>query len=156
MEYTFLKKLKSCEACYGMMAFEFMTPGLPAIVQQCGADFLILDTEHSGCGIETIKQQVASARGLDLYPIARVTGSHYHLIGPVLDAGAKGIMVPAVSSAAEAEKIAQFCRYRPQGTRGLGLNLAHDHYASGDPLETLKKANQENTCLLYTSDAADE
>ena len=148
MEHTFLKKLKSGEACYGMMAFEFMTPGLPAIVQQCGADFLILDTEHSGCGIETIKQQAASARGLDLYPIARVTGSHYHLIAPVLDAGAKGIMVPAVSSAAEAEKIAQFCRYRPQGTRGLGLNLAHDHYAAGVPLETLKKANEENTVII--------
>ena len=43
MEYTFLKKLQSGEACYGMMAFEFMTPGLPAIVQQCGADFDSLD-----------------------------------------------------------------------------------------------------------------
>ena len=103
MEYNFLTKLRSNQTCYGMMAFEFMTPGLSSIVHECGADFLILDTEHSGCGIETIKQQVASARGLDLYPIARVTGSHYHLIAPVLDSGAKGIMVPAVSSVKEAE-----------------------------------------------------
>lgn len=120
MEYTFLKKLKSGEACYGMMAFEFMTPGLPTIVQQCGADFLILDTEHSGCGIETIKQQVASARGLDLYPIARVTGSHYHLIAPVLDAGAKGIMVPAVSSASEAEKNCAILPLPSSGNPGFG------------------------------------
>ena len=148
MEYTFLTKLRSNQTCYGMMAFEFMTPGLPSIVHECGADFLILDTEHSGCGIETIKQQVASARGLDLYPIARVTGSHYHLIAPVLDAGAKGIMVPAVSSAKEAEKIVQFCRYRPEGTRGLGLNLAHDHYSANAPLDTMKKANRENIVII--------
>jgi 2-keto-3-deoxy-L-rhamnonate aldolase RhmA len=147
-DYSFLTKLQSGEACYGMMAFEFMTPGLPSIVKECGADFLILDTEHSGCGIETIKQQVASARGLDLYPIARVTGSHYHLIAPMLDAGAKGIMVPSVSSAKKAEKIAQFCRYRPEGTRGLGLNLAHDHYTAGEPLEKLKKANSENIVII--------
>ena len=147
-DYTLLKKLQSGEACYGMMAFEFMTPGLPSIVKECGADFLILDTEHSGCGIETIKQQVASSRGLDLYPIVRVRGSHYHLIAPVLDAGAKGIMIPAVSSVKEAEKIVQFCHYRPEGTRGLGLNLAHDHYSASDPLETLKKANRENIVII--------
>ena len=33
-DYTFLKKLQSGEACYGMMAFEFMTPGLPSIVKE--------------------------------------------------------------------------------------------------------------------------
>ena len=147
-DYTFLKKLKSGEAAYGLMAFEFMTPGLPSIVKACGADFLIFDTEHSGCSIETVKQQVASARGLDLYPISRVAGSRYHLIAPMLDAGTKGIMVPAVSSVEEASKIAEWCRYRPLGKRGLGLNLAHDDYVPGDPLETLKKANRENTVII--------
>ena len=48
------------------MAFEFMTSGLPSIVKACGTDFLIFDTEHSGCSMETVKDQVASARGLDL------------------------------------------------------------------------------------------
>ena len=80
MGYTFLKKLKSEEACYGMIAFKFMTPGFLSIIQQGGADFMILYTGKTGCGIETIKQQLAFVQGVDLYPIARVTGSHYHLI----------------------------------------------------------------------------
>ena len=146
-DFTFLKKLKNGEATYGLMAFEFMTPGFPAIVAACGAEFLIVDTEHSGCGIEAVKQQAASARGLDLFPIARVSGSHYHLIATMLDAGARGIMVPAVSSPQQAEEIAAWCRYRPEGRRGLGFNVAHDGYTAGDPLEKMKRANAENVVI---------
>ena len=84
---------------YGTMAFEFFTPGLMAALQAAGADFVLLDTEHSGVGIETIKAQVAASRGLDIVPMVRVPGCHYHLIAPVLDAGAMGIMVPMVETA---------------------------------------------------------
>ena len=86
---------------YGTMAFEFFTPGLMAILAEAGADFVLLDTEHSGVGIETIKMQIAASRGLGIVPMVRVPGSHYHLIAPVLDAGAMGIMVPMVETAAQ-------------------------------------------------------
>ena len=39
---------------YGTMAFEFFSPGLMAILAEAGADFVLLDTEHSGVGIETL------------------------------------------------------------------------------------------------------
>ena len=70
-EYTFLKKLRSGERSYGIMTFEFFTPGTPQILAVSGAEFFIMDTEHSGAGIETVKQQMAAARGLDRYPIVR-------------------------------------------------------------------------------------
>ena len=54
---------------------------------EAGADFVLLDTEHSGVGIETIKMQIAASRGLGIVPMVRVPGCHYHLIAPVLDAG---------------------------------------------------------------------
>ncbi len=106
---------------YGTMAFEFFTPGLMAALQAAGADFVLLDTEHSGVGIETIKAQVAASRGLDIVPMARVPGCHYHLIAPVLDAGAMGIMVPMVETAEQARQIASWCRYPPDGRARLGL-----------------------------------
>ena len=68
---------------YGTMAFEFFSPGLMAILAEAEADFVLLDTEHSGVGIETIKAQL---RGLRIVPMVRVRGCHYHLIAPVLDA----------------------------------------------------------------------
>jgi 2-keto-3-deoxy-L-rhamnonate aldolase RhmA len=39
-------------------------------------------------------------------PMVRVPGCHYHLIAPVLDAGAMGIMVPMVETVAQAKQIA--------------------------------------------------
>ena len=72
LNYTFLRNLELKKLVTGIMIFEFFNPGLPKILKECGADFVIYDTEHSGVGIETIKTMVAVGRGLDLYPIVRV------------------------------------------------------------------------------------
>jgi 2-keto-3-deoxy-L-rhamnonate aldolase RhmA len=126
---------------YGLMAFEFFTPGLMAVLAAAGAEFVVLDMEHSGIGIETIRQQVAAARGLDIVPIVRVPGCHYHLIAPVLDAGAMGIMVPMVETAEQAAQIAAWCRYRPQGVRGLAFGIGHDDFTGGDVVGKMAEAN---------------
>src|SRR5260221_6762871 len=107
------EKLGRGETALGIMAFEFFSPGLPQVLAAAGAEFCIFDMEHSGVGIETIKQQVAASRGVGLVPMVRVPGSHYHLIAPVLDAGAMGIIVPMVETRAQADMIAGWCRYLP-------------------------------------------
>ena len=136
------ERLERGETVFGVMAFEFFTPGLPQILAAAGAEFCIFDTEHSGVGIETIKMQIAASRGSGLVPMVRVPGCHYHLIAPVLDAGAMGIMVPMVETRAQAEAIAAWCRYRPEGVRGLAFNIAHDAYSAGDIVEKMRLANE--------------
>lgn len=126
---------------FGTMAFEFFTPGLAAILASAGADYVILDQEHSGAGIDTIKAQCALARGANIVPIVRVPAASKELICPVLDAGALGIMVPMVESAEEARAIVQWCRYRPLGKRGLALGLANDSYRVGPPRAAMDAAN---------------
>jgi len=135
-------KLRKGGTAFGQMAFEFFTPGLSRIMVNAGCDFVILDTEHSGVGIETIKSQVAYARGTGLAPLVRVTGTHYHLIAPMLDAGVHGIMVPMVETAEQARKIASWCRYRPEGVRGLAFGMPHDDYAGGPHVPKMKAANE--------------
>jgi 2-keto-3-deoxy-L-rhamnonate aldolase RhmA len=126
---------------YGLMAFEFFTPGLMAVLTAAGADFVVLDMEHSGIGIDTIRAQIAASRGLGIVPIVRVPGCHYHLIAPVLDAGAMGIMVPMVETEAQARQIAAWCRYRPEGVRGLAFGMAHDDFTEGDVTRKMAEAN---------------
>jgi 2-keto-3-deoxy-L-rhamnonate aldolase RhmA len=133
--------LRSGGTAYGTMAFEFLTPGLPAVLARAGAEFVIFDTEHSGVGIETIKAQVAASHGAGIVPMVRVPGCHYHLIAPVLDAGAMGIMVPMMESKEQAENLAAWCRYRPEGVRGLAFNMAHDEYTGGDVVQKMAEAN---------------
>jgi 2-dehydro-3-deoxyglucarate aldolase/4-hydroxy-2-oxoheptanedioate aldolase len=70
-----------------------------------------------------------------------VPGCHYHLIAPVLDAGAMGIMVPMVETAEQAAQIAAWCRYRPAGVRGLAFGMAHDDFTEGDAIRKMAEEN---------------
>jgi 2-keto-3-deoxy-L-rhamnonate aldolase RhmA len=146
-------RLQAGGTAYGTMAFEFFSPALMAILAEAGADFVLLDTEHRGAGIETIKMQIAASRGLGIVPMVRVPGCHYHLIAPVLDAGAMGIMVPMVESPAQAQQIASWCRYRPEGVRGVAFGMPHDDYGSGDVVQKLKEANERTLVIALIETA---
>jgi 2-keto-3-deoxy-L-rhamnonate aldolase RhmA len=146
-------KLKRGGTVLGQMAFEFFTPGLCQIMANAGAEFVILDTEHSGVGIETIKSQVAYARGTGIAPMVRVTGTHYHLIAPMLDAGVMGVMAPMVETAEQAANIAKWCRYRPEGVRGLAFGMPHDDYKGGDVVAAMKAANARTLVIALIETA---
>lgn len=126
---------------FGTMAFEFFTPGLVAVLAAAGADFVILDMEHSGAGTDIVRQQIACARGTGVVPMVRVPGLAYEAIAPVLDAGALGIMVPRIETPEEARELVACCRYRPQGRRGLAFSVAHDAYRGGDPVTLMRAAD---------------
>src|SRR4051812_13931840 len=145
--------LRAGGTAYGTMAFEFFSPGLMTILAEAGADFALLDTEHSGVGIETVKTQVAASRGLDIVPMVRVPGCHYHLIAPMLDAGAMGIMVPMVETEGQARQIASWCRYPPAGVRGSAFGMAHDDYAGGDVVEKMRIANERTLVIALVETA---
>jgi 2-keto-3-deoxy-L-rhamnonate aldolase RhmA len=146
-------KLRAGKPAFGTMAFEFFSPGLAQILADAGAEFVILDTEHSGVGIETVKQQVAYARGTGLSVFVRVPGLHYHLIAPVLDAGAMGIMVPMLETAEQAKKLAAWCRYRPEGVRGLAFAMPHDDYTGGDIVTKMRRANARTLTIALVETA---
>ena len=137
------QKLLAGGTAFGTMAFEFFTPGLARILASAGAEYVILDQEHSGAGIDTIKTQCALARGAGIVPIVRVPACEKDLICPVLDAGALGIMVPMVETQAQAEALVQWCRYRPLGRRGLAFGLAHDDWTPDpSPRAAMDAANE--------------
>jgi 2-keto-3-deoxy-L-rhamnonate aldolase RhmA len=117
---------------YGAMVFEMFTPGLPQILRNAGADYVLYDMEHTGLGFETLKTQFALCRGLDLVPMVRVPRGEYHFIARALDIGAMGVMVPMVGSAEEAAHVVSCTRYPPQGRRGAAFGFAHDDYQGGD------------------------
>jgi 2-keto-3-deoxy-L-rhamnonate aldolase RhmA len=136
------EKLRAGGVPMGVMAFDFFTPGLAPTLAQAGAEFLLLDMEHSGAGIDTIKMQCALARGAGIVPMVRVPACLHHLIAPVLDAGAMGIMAPLVETREQAELLVNACRYRPLGRRGLAFGMAHDGYAAGPARAKMDSANE--------------
>ena len=125
------------------MVFEFFVPGIAQLAVTAGADFLIYDMEHSGAGIDTIKQQMAHCRGLPIVPIVRVPSSDYHFIARILDCGAKGIMVPMVETAEQAASIVSSAMYPPRGRRGAAFGVAHDDYLGGPVAGKIASANAD-------------
>ncbi len=145
-------RLAAGERCHGTMIFELFTPGIAAILDVLGYDFVIMDTEHSGVGIDTMKQQIAYARGLDIEVYVRVPDGHYSTVAPMMDAGAQGIMVPMVETPEQAKALVDAVRYRPEGKRGLAFGISHDGYGRGTPNDTMAQANADNVviCLIET------
>jgi 2-keto-3-deoxy-L-rhamnonate aldolase RhmA len=133
--------LQRGDTSWGVMAFEFFTPGLCSVLAAAGAQFVFLDMEHSGAGIDTIKAQCAFARAAGITPLVRVPYCERHLVTATLDAGAAGIMVPMVETEQQAAALASWCRYRPEGTRGLAFGVAHDAYRARPALEAMQAAN---------------
>jgi 2-keto-3-deoxy-L-rhamnonate aldolase RhmA len=141
------KKILAGEHAFGVMAFEFFTPGLPATLAAAGAEFVIFDMEHSGAGIDVMKVQFAAARGAGIVPLVRVPGIAYHLIAPLLDAGAFGIVAPMLETVEQAQVLADACRYRPLGKRGLAFRVAHDDYGTTDVPAAMAAANERTQVI---------
>lgn len=148
------EKLLRGEAVFGAFGWEFMVPGLPQMVKASGAEFLLLDMEHAGTTYETIKDQAALCRGLDLVPMARVPANQYHYISRALDLGIMGIMAPMVGSAEEARYIVSCTRYPPEGRRGAAFGFVADDYIGGSVADKIRIANQRTLvmCLIETAE----
>ncbi len=147
-------KLLAGHPVFGAFGWEFLVPGLPQIVKSCGAEFLLIDMEHAGTSYETLKEQAALCRGLDLVPMARVPANQYHYISRALDLGVMGIMAPMVGSAEEARHIVSCTRYPPAGRRGAAFGFASDDYIGGSVADKIKIANERTLvmCLIETAE----
>jgi 2-dehydro-3-deoxyglucarate aldolase/4-hydroxy-2-oxoheptanedioate aldolase len=142
---TLRERLADGGTALGTMVFEFNTLGLPRIVANAGADFVMLDLEHTGWGIEGIRPVLAAAAAQDVEPLVRVQGSARQLISPALDVGARGVMVPMIGDAIEAERVVQSARFAPHGSRGFGLLYA-DQLAEG--VGEAMRAAEEGTLVI--------
>jgi 4-hydroxy-2-oxoheptanedioate aldolase len=94
------------------------SPESAEIAAACGFDFLILDMEHGSFGIDSLVHLIRGVQVGGATPVVRLPDHAETNIHKVLDAGATGILMPGVSTAEQAEKIAHAARYAPAGTRG--------------------------------------
>ncbi|MGH9446716.1 MAG: HpcH/HpaI aldolase family protein [Terriglobia bacterium] len=138
--------LERGEILIGTWVFEFNTPGIARLLASTGVDFVVYDMEHSGFGLDSIRQLIAQTRPLHLAALVRPPANEYHLMAPLLDTGASGVIVPKVESAAEAAKVVGACRYFPDGHRGAAFSIAHDDFLPGGVPDKMRMANEAMIC----------
>jgi 4-hydroxy-2-oxoheptanedioate aldolase len=92
------------------------------IVAQAGYDWIGIDAQHgiSGATLPTLVLAAGSTPVL-----VRVASDDPARIGRALDAGAAGVIVPLVESAAQARAAVAACRHPPAGTRSWGTTRSN-------------------------------
>lgn len=131
----------------GACIMEFESPGIGHIYRAAGADFVFVDCEHSGIGIEGLKRILRYLEAAGMPHFVRRAGKTYPDIATALDAGAEGLLLPMAGSAEEVRELAGYMKYPPDGVRGVALGVAHDRYAAGRPEEALAAANARTVCI---------
>jgi 2-keto-3-deoxy-L-rhamnonate aldolase RhmA len=148
------RTLRGGGVALGTMVMEFSTSGVARLAAQAGCDFVLFDMEHTGWGTDTIRMLLATARAADIVPMVRVPATQYHFLARVLDLGAMGVMVPMVESEEQARQIVHFSKYPPHGRRGTAFGVAHDDYADGDIVATMRTSNEEQLLIAQIETVA--
>lgn len=141
-------KLKRGESVYGMFVTEFDSPAIPVILADAGLDFFILDMEHGAYSLKSALAILQTARLANITPLVRVPDGMYHVIAPVLDAGAQGIIVPRVETREVAERSIAAMRYPPLGVRGVYGGKANNDYQLVKLMEYTRHANENILAII--------
>lgn len=145
------------EPKFGHFIVEFATPGIGHILKSAGCEFVIFDMEHSGFGMETVKNAIRFFEAASLPAIVRVPSKEYHHIARACDAGAEGLMLPMVGTPDEVRRIIASIKYHPLGSRGVALQIAHDNYRPGTVADKFGRANERTTfvCQIETAEGVE-
>lgn len=94
------------------------------IMAQAGFDWVCVDEEHSSANPETIQAAFIAIERNDAEPFIRVSLCEEVAIKKALDAGAKGVLVPMITSYQSALDAVRFTKYAPVGNRSFALPRA--------------------------------
>ncbi len=111
-----------------------------------GFDWFVVDGEHAPVNPETLAALLAIVGPTDAVPLVRVGNVDPFLIKQALDCGAHGVVVPLVSTEAQARAAVSFAKYPPEGVRGAAAAAASRY---GTELSAyLKGANAATTVAV--------
>jgi 4-hydroxy-2-oxoheptanedioate aldolase len=121
-------------------------PGLTSAeaLATIGWDWLTLDVEHAPFNLETQQALYLAIASQGCVPLARIAANDTTIIKQTLDAGAMGVVVPMVCSAAEAKHAVEACRYPLEGVRSAGGGRWRFAYGA----DWQQRANDETLCIV--------
>ena len=135
-------RIKRGETVFGTFV-KLPSPQVVEILGLAGLDFAIFDTEHGPLSFESVERLIQAAEVANISPIVRVYENDSALIGRALDLGAKGVLVPHISTAEAAARLVEASRFHPEGSRGICRYVRAARFSSMDRNEYFTTANDE-------------
>jgi len=150
MIFNLRKRLQQGDLLLGTI-LSLDSPDVAEILAGIGFDWIFIDAEHSTLDPHHLKA-LFQAIGESVPSVVRLPALNEIAVKKTLDAGAAGLLVPQVNSAAQVEQLVKWGRYYPEGSRGLGFGRAQGYGLKvGDYLEN---AN-ENILLSVQTESAE-
>ena len=117
----FARRLESAPRC--LVGTWVKIPALEPveILADAGFDFVVIDQEHAPLTFEFAYQATVVAQGAGMSVLVRVPDRSGGYLQRLLDVGVDGILVPRVTSVAEASGAVRQMLFSPGGERGIGI-----------------------------------
>lgn len=101
-----------------------------------------IDQEHSAADTKQLTAACIAARANNLASFVRMPPTGYYQVTQCLEAGAGGVMCAQIHSADHAAEFASWCRFYPDGKRGLNLGGRDADYYGMSPAEFTRQSNE--------------
>jgi 2-keto-3-deoxy-L-rhamnonate aldolase RhmA len=134
-------------------ALTFYAPRLVEMLARSGVDQIFLDAEHGPLSERECEDMVRAADLYDVPVSIRVPVNEPHVILRYLDIGTSSIMVPHVTTRADAERAVRAVKYPPEGERGFAPGRSAELFGLG-PADYMRRANEETVVLALFEDVA--
>lgn len=142
---TLRRTLASSTPAYGIWQ---MLPGsnISRIIASTSPSWILIDQEHGNISDSAMHESVAAVAATGVSPIVRIPDNQGWMVKRALDAGAHGILVPLLYSAADAEKLVKSAKFPPWGQRGFGSPFPMERFSKD--LTSSQYLQQANDALL--------
>jgi len=90
------------------------------VLGHCGYDAVTVDLQHGMFGVEAAIACLQAVSSTPAVPLVRCRSNDAEDIGHLLDAGAYGVVCPAINGVDDATRFVGACRYPPRGRRSYG------------------------------------
>ena len=145
---SFRETIAADRALLGTFLVEFSGPAVAQVFSAAGFDFVMIDAEHGNFDPRQIESTIEACLATDLCPFVRTPHEGRELITRSLDAGAAGVVIPAIRDMDQVRRAVEATKYRPLGRRGVHLYRGHTRHQMVDPVEFTAQANRSTLNII--------
>jgi 4-hydroxy-2-oxoheptanedioate aldolase len=131
----------TAKACY-------QDPELVELMASGGVDGIWICTEHRRIAPDTLYSLIQACRLGGADAIVRVKPANYTDLLPLLESGARGIMLPRVRHPDEVRAVVDMMKFPPLGRRGYDGIHPESDFGRTKPAAYFAEANQENFLVV--------
>jgi 2-keto-3-deoxy-L-rhamnonate aldolase RhmA len=146
------ERMRAGDVALGLIVRLARSAEIARIAKATGHDFIFIDGQHALFSVETIGHIAQTALGIGIAPLVRVRSCDDPVTPVILDNGATGIIFPDVSTAEQARRAVDACKFPPVGKRSVSAGYPQYDYRAV-PLTQAVPALNDSTlviCMIET------